>query len=112
MYIIDGGGSPIATGPRPAVEIPHGFTIAEVRLLADQTGSITVDIWKDSYANYPPTNADSITASATPSISSGNKYSDTTLSGWTKTISDEDILKYNVDSCTTITWCAVILKAE
>lgn len=111
-FIIDGGGSTVGTGIVGDVRIPFDCTILEVTLLADQTGSIVVDIWKDSYANFPPSNADSITASAVPTISSSNKYNDDTLTDWTIAASAGDILRFNVDSCTTITRCIVILKVR
>ncbi|MDA2917870.1 hypothetical protein MYX64_13700, partial [Nitrospinae bacterium AH_259_B05_G02_I21] len=66
-------------------------------------GSIVVDIWKDTYTNYPPTDADSITASAPVTITSATKSEDSTLTGWTTGITADDIVRYNVDSITTIT---------
>lgn len=108
---IDGGGSAITTGIKADVEIPFACTIDRVTLLADQSGSIVIDIWKDTYANYPPTDADSITASAPPTISSATKSQDATLTGWTKTIAAGSTLRFNVDSCTTITRLTLILKA-
>jgi hypothetical protein len=111
-FIIDGGGSAIIAGIAGDLRIPFDCIITEVTLLADQTGDIVVDIWKDSYANFPPSNADSITASDVPTIASSNKYNDATLTDWTKTIAAGDILRFNVDSCTTITRCIVILKVR
>ena len=75
-FIIDDGGSVIATGIKGDLEIPFGCTIQAVTLLADQTGSIVIDIWKDTYAAYPPTVADTITASAKPTLSSALKSQD------------------------------------
>ena len=72
-------------------------------MLADQTGSIVVDIWKDTYGNFPPTVADTITAAAKPTIAAGTKDTDTTLTGWTKAITAGDILRFNVDSAATVT---------
>lgn len=106
---IDGGGSTITTGRRGAIEIPFACTITAVRVFADQTGSIVLDIWKDSYANYPPTIGDSITASAKPTISSATKSQDTTLSGWTTTFAAGDIAVIYVDSCTSITKATISL---
>jgi hypothetical protein len=101
-FIIDGGGSAITTGVKGDIEIPFACTITAARLLADQSGSIVVDIWKDTYANFPPTDADSITASAPPTISSATKSEDTTLTGWTTSITAGNILRFNVDSVTSI----------
>jgi len=109
-FIIDGGGSAITTGVKGYIEIPFACTINQVTLLADQSGSIVVDIWKDTYANYPPTDADSITASAVPTISTATKSQDSTLTGWTTSISAGDILGFNVDSITTCERVTVSLK--
>lgn len=111
VYFLDGGGSVIATGAaKGALPVDFNCTILEAVLLADQTGSLVVDIWKDSYANYPPTIADTIVASAPPTISSATKSKDTTLTGWTTAVTAGDILKFNVNSCSTITWAVVKLK--
>jgi hypothetical protein len=61
-----------------------------------------VDIWKDTYANYPPVVGDSITASAKPTLSSATKSRDTTLTGWTTSIAAGDVLGFKVDSATTV----------
>jgi len=111
-FIIDGGGSAITTGQKGHLEIPFACTIKQVTMLADQSGSIVVDIWKDTYASFPPTDADSITASAPPTISASQKSQDSTLTGWTKSISSGDILAFNVDSCSTITRVTISLKVE
>lgn len=107
---IDGGGAAITTGIKMFVECPFKCDIDRVTMLPDQSGSIVVDIWKDTYANYPPTDADSITASAPPTVSATTKSQDSTLTGWTKAIAAGDILGFNVDSCTTIEFCALALK--
>jgi len=109
-FVIDGGGEVITTGQKGHLEVPYGCTIDRVTMLADQSGSIVVDIWKDTYANFPPTVEDTITASAKPTISSAQKSQDSTLSGWTKTVSAGDILAFNVDSCTTITRVTIALQ--
>lgn len=109
-FVIDGGGSAITTGVKGDLEIPFGCTIVAATLLADQSGSIVIDIWKDTYANYPPTVDDTITASAKPTISTATKSQDTTLTGWTTSITAGDTLRFNVDSVTTITRVTLSLK--
>ncbi len=111
-FIIDGGGSTITAGIAGDLQVPFNCTIQSVTLLADQSGSIVVDIWKDTYANFPPTVADTITASAKPTISTTTKDTDATLTGWTKTVTAGDVLRFNVDSITTIERCTVILKVR
>ena len=112
IFVIDGGGSAITTGVKGYVRVPFDCTITKCTLLADQTGSIQIDIWKDTYANFPPTDADSICGGNEPAISSAQKYEDSTLTGWTKTISAGDILAFNVDSCSTITRVVITLDYD
>ncbi|MBA7518590.1 hypothetical protein ES705_10661 [subsurface metagenome] len=108
-FIIDGGGSVITAGEKGHVACPYNGDIEAVELLADQSGSIVVDIWKGIYDNFPPTDAGSITGSSPPTISSAQKSRDTTLTGWTKPTKKGEILAFNVDSCTTITRVTVML---
>lgn len=109
-YTIDGQGNVIVTGVAgTGLQVPFACTINSVTLLANTTGSIVIDIWKDTYANFPPTVADTICASAKPTITSGIKSTDSTLTGWTKTITAGDVLYFNVDSCTSITNVVLVL---
>lgn len=99
---IDGYGSAIGTGVHGYIRVPFACTITAVRLLADQPGDIVVDIWKDTYANFPPTNADSITAAAQPTLSGTQAFEDAALTGWTTAVAAGDILAFNVDSAATV----------
>lgn len=107
-------GAGIATGLAGFWAVPWAGQITQVTLLSidpDVTvGSIVVDIWKDTYANYPPTAADSICASAKPTLSSAIKYQDVVLTGWTKTIAPGDVLGFNVDSVSTVKHVLVELR--
>lgn len=111
---IDGQGSPITTGLKTWIEVPFACTITENTLLADQTGSIVVNVWKCSYANYAPGThpvvGDKITSSAPPTISAAAKAQDATLTGWTTAVSAGDILAFNVDSCATIQKATLSLR--
>lgn len=109
-FIIDGGGSTITTGVKGDIQIDFACTINSATLLADQTGSIVVNIWNQVYSSFPPTVSQKITASAPPTISSATKSQDTTLTGWTTTISAGDILRFNVDSVSTIQRVTLALK--
>lgn len=108
-FIIDGGGSVILPGIQGDILVPFACTIDEIWMLADQSGSIVVDIWKDTYGNFPPVDGDSITASAVPTITTALKSNDATLTGWNTTIAKDDILRFNVDSVTSITRLSLIL---
>jgi hypothetical protein len=111
MYIIDGGGSAITTGVKGFIEVPFACTITGWTIIADQSGSIVVDVWKDTYANAPPTVADTIAGSEKPTLSSAQKNQDLTLTTWTTSIAAGDILAFNVDSITTCTRVTVGIRA-
>lgn len=103
--VIDGGGSEIADNVKVDVEFP-ACTIKEARIFADQSGSIEIALWKDSYANFPPEAADLID---TFSISSSTKSEEAGLS---LSIAAGSIIRFNVNSCTTITKATISLTVE
>lgn len=111
-FIIDGGGSAITTGVKGYLEMPFAGVIESNRVFADQSGSIVIDIWKDTYANFPPTNADSITASAPPTLTTADKSEDASLTGWTTTFAAGDVLGFNVDSITTVERVTLSLRGR
>ena len=100
-FIIDGGGAVIEGGIKGDLEIPNNFEVEEVTMLADQSGSITVDIWMEQLSLFPPTDADSITASAVPTITTDDNSQDTSLTGWTTSLVGRETLRYNVDGTPT-----------
>jgi hypothetical protein len=102
-YVIDGGGSAISTGVAGDLYLPFAVTLTSATLLADQSGSIAVDIWSDSYGNYPPTVEDTITAGTPPTITTADKSQDTSLTSWSVDIPAGSTLRFNVDSVSTIT---------
>lgn len=111
-YAIDGAGTVISTGVAGlGFRAPFAFTINTWTLLADQTGSITIDIWKDSYANFPPTVADSMIGAGTKPALSSARANTASPSSWTTTsVAAGDVLFFNVDSCSTITSVSITLK--
>lgn len=104
-FQINGGGSVIATGVQKGtdLEVPFACTVIEWRLVADVSGSIVIDVWKDTYANFPPTVADTIAGSEKPTLASAQKNEDTNLTTWTTALAKGDWLRLNVDSAATVT---------
>lgn len=107
---IDGGGSAITTGVKGYVTVPYTGTITQWTLLADQSGSIVIDVWKDTYANYPPTVADTIAGSEKPTLSSATKNQDTNLTTWTTAVTAGDVVGFKVDSASTVTRVTLIIE--
>lgn len=105
---IDGGGSAITTGSKGYVYVPYACTINSATLLADQSGSIVIDIKKSTYADFPTTA--SIAASAKPTLSSAQKSTDSTLTGWTTSVAAGDCIEFVVDSITTVTRVHLSMK--
>lgn len=114
-FVIDGGGSTITTGVKGYLIIDFASTITQATLLADQSGSVVVNVWKCTYAQFDagsthPVSGDSITASAPPTISTATKSQDSTLTGWTTAISAGDVLAFNVNSVTTCQRVTITLR--
>lgn len=70
--IIGSGIATIETGAIPSgIVIPNRSKIVGYSLVGDVSGSIVLDLWKDTYSNYPPTVADTLCdASHKPTLSS------------------------------------------
>jgi hypothetical protein len=106
VAVFDGGGTEIADNAQLDLRIPFDCTITAWTLLADQSGAVVIDVWRDTLANYPPTDADALPGSGKePTIAaSATNATDTTITDW---VSDDivagDCLRFNVDSCTSIT---------
>ena len=112
-FIIDGGGSPIATGVKGDIVIDYACTLDSWTLLADVAGAIVIDVWKDIYANFPPTVGDSMPGSGKePTIAATNASAqDTSITDWTTDdVAAGDVLRFNVVSCTTITRATLSFK--
>lgn len=108
---IDGAGVDITTGVKGFIRVPFTGTISKITLLSTDAsataGSIVIDIWKDVFANYPPTVADTIintgAGGTKPTLSTANNYEDPTLAHYTTSVTAGDVVGFKVDSCTGIT---------
>lgn len=105
----DGGGSPIVAGQEFTMRVEDGMELDSWYIMADQTGSIQIDVWVDTWANYPPTNVDTITGGFEPNISANDNNSATVLAGWSPTLLNGDVITFHVDSCSTIERCTLML---
>jgi hypothetical protein len=112
VFLIDGGGEAITTGVKGYLRVPFNCVIERVTLAADQVGSIQVDIWKSTYAAFPPTDAGSITGGNESEITGSNKGEDSSLTGWSTALNEGDILAFNVDSATGIARVTISLQVR
>lgn len=114
---IDGGGSAITTGVKRRIKIPYDCTITADpvdghiwQIGLDQSGSISLDLWMDSYTNYPPTNADRISGtlgSQNPRVSSAIKNGSGSTTGWTLNLVGGRYLFVDVASAATATFATL-----
>jgi hypothetical protein len=107
---LDGGGVAITTGD--VGEFPtaaYACTINRVDISADQSGSITIDVWKR--AGAIPTSAQKISASAPLTLSSAQLSQNGSISGWTTAVSVGDVFGFTVVTAATVQkvtgqiWC-------
>jgi hypothetical protein len=98
---VDGGGSVVTTGSKGYKVIQEACTITGWTILGKESGSVVVDIKKCTYAGFPTTST--ITGTEKPTLSSAQKNQDLTLTTWTTSLLEGDILEFIVDSASTCT---------
>ena len=102
----DGQGGVISNGRTAYVQIPYNGTLTSWTLVAAQSGSCTITVFKDTYANYPPvTTADDI-YSAQPALASAirNQNLTPTYVGSQATVTAGDWIGFTISGVTTVTW--------
>lgn len=110
--IFDGGGSTLSTGFKGYVRVPFNAYIQSWEIVGNQTGSIQVDIWKSSYAAFPPTSGNTIAGSEKPFIATGVKNQDASLTTWTTGLSGGDWLAFNVNSCSGLSFASLSIQIK
>lgn len=106
----DIAGVPITAGVKGYLEVPIALTVTGWSLVANEVGSIVIDVWKDSWANFPPTVADTIAGAEKPTLAAAQKNQDLALGTWTPGIAAGDVLGFNVDSAATIKQASLTLR--
>jgi hypothetical protein len=94
------GTNVIAINDKRRFSIPVAHTLIRWRILSSVSGSIEFDVWRDTYANYPPALADSISTSH-PTLSAATNAEDSTITDWTEAGSAGDVYIVNVHAAPT-----------
>ena len=110
--VIDGGGSPILPGIAGDVIVPFSGILTSVTMLADQVGSVEVDIWKNYVANYPPDAGASLCGGNLPAIVNDLKYQSAVLTGWSRNTPEGVVFRFNVNSAAVITRLHIMLGMQ
>lgn len=84
--------------------VPFACTITSNVMQADLPGTAVVDVWAAPFViNTPPSAANSITASAPPTLTDSVSSIDTELTGWDTAIGAGTALRFNLVEIETIT---------
>jgi hypothetical protein len=111
--VFDGGGGVIPTGIRLDLPVDFDGVIQQVTLVGTPSGSLTVDIYRSTFGNFPPAAASSLVGSgAKPSFTNAIKAQDSTLTNWNTRIQAGDILRFNVDSVLTTILATLAMKVR
>lgn len=107
--VIDGGGSAITVSNKGWLYIPWNATITAWRVLADQVGSIVIDILRASSA-FPTVSI--VGAGNKPTLTAA-QFNQTAPAGWTSTaLLRDDWIAFNVTSAATVTKVTVALEVQ
>jgi len=109
--VFDNGSIDIEPGSKGYLNIDVTGTIESWLLVSDTQGTISIDIQKTTYDNFPNGFA-SIVGSEFPLLINQTKNKDDSLSTWTTQITAGDILDFRVLSCTGISKCSVFLRLK
>lgn len=108
-FVIDGGGAAILTGVKGSLHIPVAATIANWRIMGDQSGSITIDILR---ANDAVPSVSMIGAGTKPNLTA-QQFAEAAPSAWTSTsIVYNDWLTFNVTAAATVTRVTLCLTCQ
>lgn len=109
---VDGGGSEITTNGVYYIKCPFAGTISGWEITATSTGEITFDVWKDSFNNFPPTLADSITGSEPPILTQQMRNSNYTIASWNTNINEGDWFAFTPTAVSGISLTVVALLVD
>ena len=96
----DTAGSALTSGSVVYFTVPYACTISAWNISVD-AGTVTFDIWKIATGTAIPTVSNTITASAKPALSTGTSIHSTTLTGWTTSVSANDIFGIQLNTVAT-----------
>ena len=108
-FVLDNGSQDITTGSKGQLNLDVTGRIESWMLVANTTGSIVIDIKKDTYTTYPDSFA-SIVGSEYPRLSNAKKARDESLSTWSTQLTAGDILDFDVVSCSGVQKCSLFLR--
>ncbi len=110
-FVSSDGVTALTSGATSYFTVPFACTIAAWNIVAN-AGTATVDIWKVATGTAIPTNANSITASATPALATGTAIHSTTLTSWTTSVAANDIIGIALEAVATATFVNLTVECN
>jgi len=107
----DTAGSALSSGSVVYFTVPYACTIAAWNISVD-AGTATLDIWKIATGTAIPTVSNTITASALPAISTGTSIHSMTLTGWTTSVSANDIFGIQLKTVATAKFVEIDIQCN
>ena len=100
-FVLGDGVNALAAGATvDLVDVPYPCTVVGWTISADASGSTVATISRATYANFPTFSA--ISGTEKPTLSSAQKNQDMSLTTWTTSLAQGDILRASLDSASTI----------
>lgn len=107
----DGSGGTLLVGTPTYLVMDHSGTITQWDIVGNTAGTAIFDIWKSTNQTLP-TVANTIVASAKPTVGSASYATSIGLTGWGVTYSAGDIYGFNIDSIAAFTKVNLSLRAN
>src|SRR6187455_287798 len=84
-----------ADGTFDTIDLPitFGCSVVAATLVSDAPGDVVIDVQLAPYAGFPGSLA-SICSSTKPTLTSAQAYQDTALTGWTKAVPANSVLRF------------------
>lgn len=105
------GGGVLTTGVKHYIYLPYPILILGWTLMAEQVGSIVIDVWTSTYGTFPPTAPGSIAGTAKPTLTAAQSAQNVSLATWgVFAIPRGNVLAFNIDSVATINYASLMLE--
>ncbi len=110
-YVIGVDGREVVTGgSKGYLPIPFDGTITGWVIVANQVGSIVVDVRRTTYGDFPTTV--SMAGTEKPTLVAAQKARDDDLTTWTIAVLAGDVLEFVVESAAVVKQVTVMLEME
>jgi hypothetical protein len=103
----DGQGGTIANGKTAYVQVPYAGTITAWYIVGNVLGSCTVTVFKDTFANFPPTSPTDNIFVTQPALASAQTASATGLS---VAVTAGDWIGFTISGVTILSWVNLTLS--